>query len=96
MNDQTQKGLTWLPEDFTPLDLYSHSVLMLSNAEPGRGWVLNIQQLPVPAVTLRGVDPTAEEVTRALMHTNAPIWMIPLCMVLAATATRLPARADAA
>ena len=68
---------------------YKHSVLLVANNEPDRCWALNIQSLPEPAVTLRGVAPTAEEMKRALQSLPVPIWMIDVCMVLAATAVRV-------
>jgi hypothetical protein len=66
-----------------------YSILMVRNDEPGRRWTLNIQSLPEPAVTLSGVDPSADEMKRALQYLPVPIWMIDLCMVLAAVATRV-------
>jgi membrane glycosyltransferase len=75
---------------------HSRSVLLLQHTEPGRRWTLNIQELPERAITLRGVEPTAEEMTRVLSYTSAPVWMIAVCMVIAATAKRLPAEDETA
>lgn len=77
------------------LDVTSFCVLLLANMEPGREWTLQVVEAPAPQVLLKGVEPTIEEMVRALSFTAAPVWMVPVCMVLAKVAMRDNVRGEA-
>ena len=75
------------PMTFGPI---TYSPLVLEHNKPGREWTLDFHKDPEYMVTLRGVDPTREEMSEVLSHLFwMPIIMIDVCMAAAGSAKRV-------
>jgi hypothetical protein len=75
------------PPTFGPI---TYSPLVLQHNKPGREWTLDFCKVPEYKVTLRGVDPTRDEMVEVLSNMLwMPIAMVDICMAAAASARRV-------